>query len=173
MNQIGIECLVSGVVFASNVEGGSFDHFDVNFGNLEVVGDVGAAEIAAPNGGVAIGPPGYGFVVPVGDETGIGVVGTRHVDAGDVPFPLVVGGVDGWEPGINSSGSHWHESAVTVTDIALFGGEEEIETDRDFCGKGGEVGGGFGGVEIEEGGGSGDFFFPERRPKAVDGFASV
>lgn len=135
LNELGLECLESVVIFSGDGEGGALDEFGRQFGGLEVEGDVFAAEVATPDGGIAIGPPGDGFVVPVCEKSAGGVVGAGHIYRAHESSPLVVFGVESWESRINATGSDGHEAAEAVADIALFGGEEEVETHGDFCGK--------------------------------------
>lgn len=135
LGEEGLECLESVMVFPGDIEGGAFDEVRGEFGGFEIEGDVFAAEIAAPDRGIAVGPPGDGFVVPVGEESASGVIGAGHIYGTHKSSPLVFFGVESWESRVNATGSDRHESAEPVADIALFGGEEEVETDRNFCGE--------------------------------------
>lgn len=171
LSEMGLECLERVVVFAGDCEGSALDEIGREFGGLEVEGDVLASEESSPDGCIAIGPPGDGFVVPIGEESAGGVVGAGHIYRAHESSPLVVFGVESWESRINATGSDRHESAEAVADIALFGGKEEVETHGDFCGEDRKVGRLFGGVEIKESGGGGDFSFPERGAEAVNGLA--
>ena len=131
------------------------------------------AEHASPNGGIAIGPPRGGLVVPVCNHPRLGVHHVGHLIGRHEPAPRRRGAQWHGKARVPAVGAERDVPTVVVADVPGRGRVEQIERQRDSPGQLSDVGRLARRVQIEEGAKPIEFVAVERGLARVDGLLGL